>query len=181
MPEWVPPTVLGAFVLAFVSALYWYAYWRGEVDTDRKNLRDGAIADRKTMNEFMQEIRSDIKEIFRRLPDPQTAAAGSPLTLTDLGHEISEEMGAEKWAGMKAQQLLARNRDILKMQDFEIDEYCGEYVDDRLEPDWRIKVAQTAYNRGLKRDAISVILKIELRDAIILCKAGSQIIESSSE
>ncbi len=54
-------------------------------------------ADRATFKEFMAKIREDIKKILRRLP-PRTVEGASPLRLTELGEQVSKEIGASEWA-----------------------------------------------------------------------------------
>ncbi len=43
-------------------------------------------------------IRTNIEEIFRRLPPPPLIASRSPLSLTDFGRKVADDLNAEAWA-----------------------------------------------------------------------------------
>ena len=77
------------FWIAFLSllpvaagAVFAFGQWKGRVDSDRESFK-----------ELMAEIRSDIKEILRRLPS-RTLTDGSPPRLTDVGKSISARFAA---------------------------------------------------------------------------------------
>ena len=77
------------FWVAFVSLLpmaagiiFAFGQWKGRVDSDRESFK-----------ELMAEVRSDLKEILRRLPS-RTLTDGSPPRLTDLGKSISARSAA---------------------------------------------------------------------------------------
>lgn len=106
-----------------------------------------------------------------------TAVAKSPLALTDLCEEKSKELGAKEWAKMMAQVLLTHDTELYDLMDFEIDGFCKEYVAGKLPKEWKRKVAETAYQRGLGKESIAVFLRIELRDEIIMVKAGQNLEE----
>ena len=86
MNEWF---VNPLFWITFMSllpvaagAIFAFGQWKGKVDSDRASFK-----------EFMEEVRSDLKEILRRLPS-RTLTDGSPPLLTDLGRSISERSAA---------------------------------------------------------------------------------------
>ena len=81
MNEWLASPL---FWIAFLSllpvaagAIFAFGQWNGRVDSDRESFK-----------ELMAEVRSDVKEILRRLPS-RTLTDGSPPRLTDLGKSIS--------------------------------------------------------------------------------------------
>ena len=86
MNEWFANPL---FWIAFVSllpmaagAIFAFGQWKGRVDSDRESFK-----------ELMAEVRSDLKEILRRLPS-RTLTDGSPLRLTDLDKSISARSAA---------------------------------------------------------------------------------------
>ena len=168
MGEWLgsltPGEVIG-FVVSALAALGAIGYWVGCVNTDR-----GAF--KKTLDGFMNEIRTDIKNIFDRLPGtPALARAGSPSRLTEFGESIAKSMKAREWASDISTKLLP---DIEKMTDFEVDEYCNRFVRDNLDDDWKKKTAATAYNHGLEKEDIAIVLRIALRDALLERRSQSE-------
>lgn len=77
-----------------------------------------------TLNSFMDEIREDIKRIFRRLP-PIPVASNSPLRLTNMGRDIAKTPEAGTWA----QRTAAVVRDqVAELPDYDVQEFCSEYV-----------------------------------------------------
>lgn len=86
MNEWFTSPL---FWIAFLSllpvaagAVFAFGQWKGRVDSDRESFK-----------ELMAEIRSDLKEILRRLPS-RTLTDGSTPQLTDLGKSISARSAA---------------------------------------------------------------------------------------
>ena len=86
MNEWLASPL---FWIAFLSllpvaagAIFAFGQWKGRGDSDRESFK-----------ELMTEVRSDLKEILRRLPS-RTLTDGSPPRLTDLGKSISARSAA---------------------------------------------------------------------------------------
>ena len=107
-------------LIAAIGGLYAFGVWKGKTDSDVNALMD-----------FMKEIRDDIKKIFERLP-PSPVGAGIPMRLTELGEEISRELSAKEWANRTAQDLAS---EVKGMKDFEIHDYCVQFVNEKFEPD----------------------------------------------
>ena len=138
MTNWwfIIPT--GIVAVIGVGALIWRGgAWYGSVNTDRANFK-----------EFMKEVREDLKKILQRLPE-RTTASSSPVTLTDYGKTIAEDLGAQEWAKNLAPKLLPT---IVGTRAFEVDGFADHHVTDDLSEDWRVRVAECAYKHGLKRD-----------------------------
>ncbi len=75
--DWTSPNYLIVLGLAILSGLIYLARWMGSKDEFVK-----------TVGAAVEEIRTDIKKIFERLPPPTTAGT-SPIKLTELGIGIS--------------------------------------------------------------------------------------------
>ena len=146
------PTIVVGILVALVGI----AYWAGSVRTDVN-----------TLKVFMEEIRNDIKKIFERLPS-STTGGQSPINLTDLGKEISQELNAAQWAKSVAISLIHRERQELENSShYEIQKYCFDLVEERagLTPMGK-EVEKSAYKRGLKKQQVLDVLAVELRDAL---------------
>ena len=126
--------------------------WRGGVDVDRQTFKD-----------FMAEIREKIIEIFDRLP-PSPVAGKSPVKLTEFGEKISVTISAKDWASSLAPILLPK---VVGKTEFDVYEFCGQYIDTELEPDFRRQVAETAYEIATTDDNVLTVLRVELRDALL--------------
>ena len=140
-------------------------HFQKRADADRAAFEKSAAEDRKRFREVVDEIREDIKRIFRRLP-PVAVAERSPLGLTDLGQAISKDVEGVAWAIRTAPGLEER---IRGMEAFEIQRLCFDHV---AEPtsfgDAMTRAIQKcAYERGLKEEQVLRVLAIELRDKLL--------------
>ena len=81
MNEWLTSPLFWVAFLSLLPAttgvIFAFGQWKGRVDSDRTLFK-----------ELMAEVRSDLKEILRRLPS-RTLIDGSPPRLTDLDKSIS--------------------------------------------------------------------------------------------
>lgn len=84
-------------VLATGGALITVGKWIGGMDKFRSSV-EGAIVDIKNS---ISTIQGDIKSILGALP-PQPVSRTSPLTLTELGKDISQELDVSSWATNEA-------------------------------------------------------------------------------
>ena len=86
MNEWFAHLLFWTVFLSLLSVaageIFAFGQWKGRVDSDRALFKG-----------LMAEVRSDIKEILRRLSSP-TVTANSSLRLADLGKSISERFTA---------------------------------------------------------------------------------------
>ncbi len=146
--------------LALLGVLYWFAYWKGTVDEHRRTV-DGHLSAFKAL---LDEIRNDIKQIFKRLPDPAVVSSASPLQLTDLGESMSEFMKAKNWAGEIAPQLLPQ---VINKQPFEVDQVAQDYVKGKLGKEMDRQVAACAYEYGRTQDRVLDVLHVVLRDELL--------------
>ena len=139
--------------IAFIGFVFWVGNWHGSVNSDRKAFK-----------EFMQEIRLDIKKIFERLPPPTTATR-SPISLTELGQEISDKLNVAAWAKTEAKQFY---EDVAGKNPFEIQEISFNHALN-FEPseDLLKGMQQTAFDRGLDMVGVRDVFGVELRDVLL--------------
>lgn len=98
--------------------------WRGEVDSDRKQFREFMAEVRKDL----REIREEMVDILRRLP-PRFVVPGSPLSLTDLGRDVADEMSASTSAIQPAELF---KQEVEGREDYEIQDSCIDYTNNQL-------------------------------------------------
>ena len=68
---------LAVLLVAALAGLVWLSKWIGGVNEHKSEV-----------GRLMQEIRTDIKKIFQRLPS-EALDRDSPIRLTDLGDEMA--------------------------------------------------------------------------------------------
>ena len=174
MEGWFGTPQIVTVILGAAAVLLSVGIWVGGVNKDRKHLKDAAAQDRKTMHEFMKEIRADIKEIrvdlkeiFKRLPDPFLGKA-SPVTLTKRGEEAARRIKAHHWAARTASTLAER---VEGKREFEVYSFCQEYVNEMSGQGTDIemldRVRECAYEYASKVSEILPILAVVLRDEIL--------------
>ena len=140
-------------ILAASSALVGIGVWIGSVNSDRKNFR-----------EFMTHVRKRIDDIFDRLPNPLTNSS-SPLSLTEMGREISVEIDARQWA---ARNLHDAKKATANKSPYETQQDCFDRAKmENLSGEEKRKVEDAAFNRGLTVSQILDVLAIELRDMLL--------------
>lgn len=144
------PTV----IVAAVAAIAGIFYWAGSVRTDVN-----------TLKKAIEEIRTDIKEILSKLSPNPTTGSSSPLELTDLGKDISEEIQALQWAKETAPALV---NEVADKHPYEIQTFCLGYVRGNvLSENMQEKVKTSAYKRGLDKEQVLRVLAVELRDCLL--------------
>ena len=110
----------------------------------------------------------DILDLFLKRGSP-IAGSTSPLTLTELGTEIAEEVSAREWAQNLAGTLITEIIEVIGKHSYEIEEFCFQYTrgEPLLSEEMNQKVKKIAYEKGVtKRDVLDV-LALELRDELI--------------
>ena len=135
--------------------------WRGEVDSDRNTFE-------KFMDEVrddLREIRADIKKIFERL-GPAVVAGSSPLSLTSLGEQVSQQLGAKDWINEIVPNLL---NEVRGKSPFEVQQFSLDFMKEEFQPNREQKemLQNAAYEHGLKLEQVMAVLGVELRDALL--------------
>lgn len=151
-----PVVILGgvALLASLGTAILKFGEWKGKIDSDRKMFSD-----------FMEEIRKDIKEILTRLP-PVEAAGTSPITLTEFGRSIAEEVGAREVAERLAPDV---REQVRGMEPYQVQEHCLEFMTSKHAPAPELDslINKVAYERGVKREQVLRVIAIELRDQLL--------------
>lgn len=153
--NWFSTPVIVTAVVVVASAFIGVGVWIGRVNSDRASFK-----------EFMQEIRSDIKRIFERLP-PATIAGQSPIRLTELGKKIADEIGAEELVSPHVVGIGSKAKDKIE---YEIQEMCFKFIDEMyptLTPLPKAKIQTAAYDNGIDVGQVLDVLRVVLRDAVL--------------
>ena len=133
----------------------------------------GIQSDIKGIQFEIREMRTDFKEmqkavvnIYKIFPSEKTVEENSPIQLSELGREVSNEIDASNWAQKHALQLISSSRD---KEEFEIFDSCVDYVDDKFQSDQSFykTIRSTAYNRSISNSSILKVFQVELRNHII--------------
>lgn len=127
MPDWVNFAGLVTLAVAFIATVAKLSRWSGQVDADRKQIKEAADADRSTLKAFMAEIRADIKKILQALPPPRTAVGASPAKLTEFGQQVAAKVDAHAWAAQESRSILD-DATLIDMEPYQIEAFCDRYV-----------------------------------------------------
>ena len=160
-PPWINPLTILIATIAVITIIAKLAMWAEKVNQARTDFDDH----KKTLGEFMSEIRDDIKNILTRLP-PVAVVGGSPLRLTDLGRSISDTLKAAEWAARIACDVKDR---IDGKQPYEIQEICFEYVTNEFQPtvEQEAQMKACAYENGVETKQVFDVIAVELRDRLL--------------
>lgn len=156
--DWGNPVTYVA-VIAAGGVFVAIGKWVGGMEEFRKSV--GSSIDE--IKADIDRIKADIKEIFKRLP-PVPITGESPVRLTDFGEKISDRLEAKDWAQQLAPSLSSQ---IQGKAEFEIYEFCGNYLQENLSEAWERKIAAGAYEFATDKNAVLAVMKVELRDALL--------------
>lgn len=152
--EWGSNPAIWTIVVS-VPLLVSVGIWIGSVNSDRKSFK-----------EFMQEVREDIKEILKRMPDPSPVGSNSPIQLTDFGKSISDTISAVDWAKDEASKLIDQANG---KEEFEIFELCVSHIDNIFNnnSDFNKSVKENAYKIGTSSENVLKVYEVVLRDQLL--------------
>lgn len=151
-------------ILATIAATTWIVRLSGWQSSIDKNLESGQTQ----LERFMEEIRNDIKAIFRALSP--TTVTSSPVRLSELGEEIADEIEVQKWIKKYAENLRSRTEG---KNSYEIQEACFSYAryallagsnEDTIE--LKNKMEMAAFNHGLQLKHVLEAVGVVLRDEV---------------
>ena len=175
MSEWMGSPLWWAVALAAGTLLFKLGSWYTAVNSDRdsfkafmKTVQDkfDRIDDQfAAVHAKFDQVHASIEKILHRLPAP-TIAHSSPLSLTDLGQEVSQELDARGWAERAAPGMAA---DAKGMDPYTIQQTCFDRLggDFDFGPDLEAKIRSCAYERGIDREQVVRVFAIELRDKLL--------------
>lgn len=170
MSEWMEsPYVMAAgaaLVVGLLAGVFRAGRWYGAVNSDREAFKDFM----KGVRDDLGAIRASIERILHRLP-AGTVAHTSPLALTELGREVSEELDARGWAERTAPEFAERTRGE---DPYTVQETCFEAAAGPFDADLEAKIRSCAYERGLEREQVVKVLAIELRDRLPEARSEQQ-------
>ena len=140
-------------LLAFIAAVFKFGSWYGQVNSDRKRF-----------DQFMEEVRKDIKNIFDRLPPLPTKEA-SPIRLSEHGERISKDIDAKAWAEKVTHKLIDKTKGMtpFQVQEFSFDHASAFEPDDAL----LVKMQQSSFETGIDLEGVRRVLGVELRDRLL--------------
>ncbi len=175
-------SIIAIVVLVFLIMLVaifitWkIAGWKTLVDSNQTFLSNSLKTLEENLTKFMEEMREDVKKIFHALPQ-DTTKMSSPITLTDLGKQIAEEIKAKEVVEDRAETFISRASD---MPPYEIQEMCFKYAEDELinDPNIReeyqfpldVRVKTSAYKHGLEVSQVLKVIGVLLRDKVLEAK-----------
>ena len=140
-------------LLALFAFVFKFGSWYGQVNSDRKRF-----------DQFMEEVRKDIKNIFDRLPPLPTKEA-SPIRLSEHGERISKDIDAKAWAEKVTHKLIGQTK---SMTPFQVQEFSFDYAN-AFEPDdaLLVKMQQSSFETGIDLEGVRRVLGVELRDRLL--------------
>ena len=175
MSEWMGSPLSWAVALAAGTLLFKLGSWYNAVNSDRDSFK----AFMKTVQDKFDRIddqfaavhakfdvvHASIQKILFRMSSP-TVAQSSPLSLTDLGREVSQELDARGWAERTAPGMAAHTKG---MDPYTIQQTCFEHfrADFDFGPDMEARIRSCAYERGIDREHVVRVFAIELRDKLL--------------
>ncbi|MCY3702616.1 MAG: hypothetical protein OXG16_08050 [Rhodospirillales bacterium] len=157
MEAWIDHPVVW---IAGASTLFGIGVWVGSVNH--------SLSDFKT---FLPEIRNKLDLLLQRLP-LQTLATGSPLQLTELGKQISVELGAAEIAARAVPGLL---RHAEGKSAYQIQELSFAYFRETYQPDPEMdrRIQDCAFENGINVGQIQEVFAVLLRDELLKQSAAS--------
>ena len=187
LTDWIsnPTSILAG--IAVIALLWQGARWTQRMEAGQQALREGLkdLGDRmdaqrtlleerieKESKTLREEVRNQQAETRRTLDTlllrmggtERTATGSSPLKLTEFGKRIEAGLIPGEWVVATAGRLRPETDGL---EPFEIDALCDEYVRNRLDKEWRRRVARAAYEFGSDDRAVGDVLRILLRDALL--------------
>ncbi|MCY4436325.1 MAG: hypothetical protein OXE05_03210 [Chloroflexi bacterium] len=168
MPEWIDigrivAAVAGGILVLIVTKGFGFVKWTGAIDTKISSVES-------RIGELAQQItnlttRIDAFILSRRSDSPAAVQGASPVVLTDVGKEIAREVKADTFAQETAPKVLGQVRG---KEEFEVYEFCQQYVLNKLPQRWERDTAKLAYQRGTDTISVRQVLAVVLRDKLLL-------------
>ena len=162
LSEWVATPLIIIVLIAILTRVWNLGSWTSSVNKDLEALKDRAEDDRSVLREFMTEIRTDVKNIFRAMQFGMTER-NSRVQLNERGKKASEDLEASRWAATHLHSLVGQCQDLPEHRTYAL---CRQYVDGNSS-NWPENADEVAYDLGTPRAALAEVLTIVLRDEIL--------------
>lgn len=143
------------FLWKHLRVIFGAGKWVGMVETELSALK-----------EMMTEVRSDIKNLFERLPHRQSVKGASPVQLTEFGKDISEHQMIDAWAAEYVTDLVEK---LHSKEEFDVFETCVKFISGKMEsdPNFARVVRKAAYEHGTDVEQVIKVYEVVLRDAVM--------------
>lgn len=166
--NWLNTPLIVIAAIAVGSLIFYGGKWYQAVNSDRESFKifmgrvDEALI---SINDKLHNINDKLHNVFSRLP-AAPISSNSPIGLTELGREISEELDGKQWARDSSKTLIDKCRPLTP---YEIQERCFKRAkrESQLTDEMKVRVMDSAYKHGLTKDKVLDVLGIELRDHIL--------------
>ena len=152
-------------VFVVLGAVIAMTRWMTKVDEDRA--RFNTFIDKMEVKwELVHgKLESIARDLVRIEATRTTTARASPLKLTDLGCQVSDELRAKEWARETAARLLS---EVGGMEAYRIVEYSRDYVDNtKLADEIDARIAGCMAKHEIDEHQVLDVLFVELRDALL--------------
>lgn len=159
--------VASAFVLVIIITV-----WVTKVNTDRNDFKNfmGEVKEQlQTINDRLWDISGDITllkaDVSILKTQQKITQTNSPISLTELGQKVSEEIDAREFAKEEAKRLIDQ---IPSKSPYTVQEFAFDYIK-KLEPqdELLLKLENSAFNNGITLPMVKEALAVELRDALL--------------
>lgn len=160
IPAYLALIIIVIVLLVLIAAVFKFASWYGEVNIDRKRFDQSM----EGVNQVLEDIRRDIRNIFDRLPLVPTTNE-SPIRLSEHGERISKDIDAKAWAEEETQKLIGQSRGMTpyQVQELSFDHAKAFEPDDAL----LVKMQQSSFETGIDLEGVRRVLGVELRDRLL--------------
>ncbi len=161
-PEINPVWIL---VLIAVGGIIWKLIgWYNNVNSDREYFH-------KTLDKLTEKI----DRIYERLLTltSKTIGTGSPLTLTELGKEVAEDINAKEISDAVFNRVVKETEDYSA---YDIQNKCFDFVRKHWEVPSNIdhQIKESAFKRGITKQDVLDVIAIVLRDQILTSQGKNQ-------
>ena len=153
---------VAAVVIPLIVALCRHYQWIGQVNADLSANKSAWTK----VDEAIGKISERIDSLFHILSRSRLVEGGSPLRLTETGRAVSKSLGASEIAAAMAPGLKARVRGL---DPYLLQEACYKHVNEEYVPTAETErlIHEAAYNNGVTKEQVLVVIAIELRDALL--------------
>lgn len=150
-------------IIIGVPFLFWKVpVWKTKIESDIENIKEKIKG--------LESKYEKIYDILVGIAGEPLVKRTSPLTLTDFGNEISEQIGAADIAKIYAEKLSANTKNL---NAYQVQEYCFHYCEEKLlddlkenNPSQYESIHAAAFDNGMEIEKITRVVGIKLRDAI---------------